>query len=92
MIAAWPPASIASRQARKATRVLPEPTSPWRRRAMGRGEAMSAAISAAASTWPLVSSKGRRSMRRRLRRPWGARRSTWTSRRRMARRATAIWK
>ncbi len=40
--AAWPPESIAASMARRATMVLPEPTSPWRSRCMGRSRASSA--------------------------------------------------
>ena len=37
-----------------ATAVLPDPTSPWSRRCMGWGEAMSARISAMARSWAPV--------------------------------------
>ena len=44
-IAAWPPASTTASIARSATSVLPEPTSPWRRRCIGCSVARSAKIS-----------------------------------------------
>src|SRR3990172_6062212 len=46
--------------ARKATAVFPDPTSPCRRRIMGRGRAMSALISFSTRSWPAVSSNPRR--------------------------------
>ena len=45
MIAAWCPDWIATRQACRATSVLPEPTSPCRSRFIGEGEAIASAIS-----------------------------------------------
>ena len=56
IIAAWPPASTAASMARKATSVLPAPTSPWSRRFMRLVEAMSAVISATERVW----ARGRR--------------------------------
>jgi len=48
MRAAWKPDSTQRSIAERATSVLPEPTSPWRRRFMGRVAARSARISAMA--------------------------------------------
>ena len=45
--AAWPPESTTRSIARSATRVLPEPTSPWSSRFIGWGRARSSSISAA---------------------------------------------
>ena len=59
MSATWWSASTACRAARAATTVLPEPTSPWSRRSMGRGAARSAAISPKTRSWAAVKAKGR---------------------------------
>ena len=64
MIAAWCPPWTAVSMAATATTVLPTPTSPWSRRCIGWGPARSAVISAMASRWPSVSSKGRPSTNR----------------------------
>ena len=59
MRAACAPFLAASRIARPATIVLPEPTSPWRSRAMARPEPRSSAISRTALFWAPVNGKGR---------------------------------
>ena len=58
--AAWPPESTTRSIARSATRVLPEPTSPWSRRFIGCGWARSCSIWAPTSRCPWVSSNGSR--------------------------------
>ena len=55
-IADWPPASATCSMARRATTVLPEPTSPCSRRFMGDSLDRSAAISAPTFCCPSVSS------------------------------------
>ncbi len=62
--AACPPSSTARRQAMKATRVFPEPTSPCSRRAIGKPSSMSAFICVIAAFWSPVRSKGSRSASR----------------------------
>ncbi len=57
---ACPPASTTASMARSATSVLPEPTSPWRRRCIGWSVARSAAISADTFCWPSVRVNGSR--------------------------------
>ena len=58
--AACPPLSTTWSIARSATRVLPEPTSPWSSRFIGWSRASSSATRSPISRWPAVSSKGRR--------------------------------
>ncbi len=58
--AAWPPASTAASMARRAMTVLPDPTSPCRRRFIGVSPAISRASVAPTSRCPAVSSKGSR--------------------------------
>ncbi len=53
----WPPWTATSRAVSE-TRVLPEPTSPCRRRCMGTGVARSAPISVMARRWAPVRAKG----------------------------------
>src|SRR5450631_222479 len=53
------PLIAALNAARRASSVLPNPTSPHRRRSIGRSDSMSALISASAATWSGVSSKGK---------------------------------
>ncbi len=57
---AWPPESTTRSIARSATRVLPEPTSPCRRRFIGWSRASSSSTRSPISRWPAVSSKGSR--------------------------------
>ena len=77
--AACPPASTTWSIARSATRVLPEPTSPCRRRFIGWSRPSSSATRSPISRWPPVSSNGSRaskaasspsSRRVRARAPW----------------------
>ncbi len=56
--AACPPASTTWSMARSATTVLPEPTSPWSRRCIGRSAARSRASCSPTARWPSVSSNG----------------------------------
>ncbi len=58
--AACPPASMAASIARRATTVLPEPTSPCSSRCIGRSDASSAVSTSPISRCPAVSSKGSR--------------------------------
>ena len=58
MMAAWNPLSTAVSMAVRDTTVLPEPTSPWRRRLMGWGCFRSAWISCLTLSWAAVSLKG----------------------------------
>ena len=61
--AAWPPPPTTCSMARRATSVLPEPTSPWRRRCMGTVESSAAASSEPTRLCPAVSAKGRAASR-----------------------------
>ena len=59
-MAAWPPASTTASMARRATIVLPEPTSPWSSRCIGCSVARSSKISLETFCWPSVRVKGSR--------------------------------
>ena len=56
--APWRPASATNARARAATAVLPDPTSPWSNRTIGRDLARSAAIALTAAAWSSVSRAG----------------------------------
>ena len=56
MSAPWCPLCTAANNAARATTVLPEPTSPWSSRCIGKGPAMSATITARARRCAFVSS------------------------------------
>ena len=57
-IAAWPPESTTDNMARKATTVLPDPTSPCSKRCIGYLFERSFSISAFTNSWPGVYLKG----------------------------------
>src|SRR3989304_5411925 len=59
MYAAWPPFWRGTTIESSATRVLPEPTSPWTRRFIGCGARMSSAISRSTRFWAEVRGNGR---------------------------------
>ena len=56
--APWCPLSTTRASAASATTVLPEPTSPCRRRCIGEGRARSASMAPIAARWEPVSAKG----------------------------------
>ena len=67
--APWCPLWTAPSRAARATTVLPEPTSPWSSRCMGKGPARSATITASVRRCAVVSSKGRAAKKRATRVP-----------------------
>ncbi len=78
MRAPWWPPSTATSNAASATTVLPDPTSPWSRRCMGRGPARSSRSTATACAWAAVNAKGNPSTNRSSRvGPPSARTTTW---------------
>ncbi len=92
-IAAWPPASTTVSMARRATIVLPEPTSPWRSRCIGCSVARSSKISLLTFSWPSVRVKGSLASKASSRPSATGRRATagsWVSAYR--RRARATWR
>ena len=62
--AAWPPESMTRSMARRATTVLPEPTSPWSSRFIGQDRASSPKIVSLISRCPSVRGHGRRCVER----------------------------
>ncbi len=69
MIAPWAPLATAWSNAPVATTVLPLPTSPWRRRAMGRRPCMSPVTCSRARDWAPVRGKGKAPTKLPLREP-----------------------
>lgn len=92
-MAACPPASTTASMARRATRVLPEPTSPCSSRCIGWSVARSSKISFETFCWPSVRVKGRRASKEVSRPSAAGMRGTagsWASAWR--RRASATWR
>ena len=90
--AAWPPASTTCSIARRATSVLPAPTSPCSSRLIGASRASSADSCSPTATWPGVSANGRRASRASSRPPGrGGRGTAGTARSRSRRQASAAW-
>ncbi len=92
-MAACPPASTTASMARRATIVLPLPTSPWRRRCMGWSVARSSKISLETVRWPSVRVNGRRASNASRRPPGtGLRGTAGSCASAYRRRARATWR